>query len=130
MPKPSILIGQCANGHDVHVTHDLSGDIDGGTIGVRVVQPLPDDVTTEPIVVACDECTKKVRAQTRSMDNTQSQELAIQRTKLLRELQRTRKTTGEVSPLSPEIDALDEKIAALVGWSAHKRLLEWAEHLN
>jgi hypothetical protein len=61
MQKPNVLIGQCSKGHDVYVTHDLNGDIDGGTIGVDVVQPLPDGKSSEPIIVACDDCVKKVR---------------------------------------------------------------------
>jgi len=62
MPKPSTWVGQCTDGHDVHVTHDLNGDVNG-TIGLKVVQPLPEGQSTEPIVVACDECVKMVRAQ-------------------------------------------------------------------
>lgn len=60
MQKPSTLIGQCSKGHDVYVTRDLNGDIDGGTIGADVVKPLPDGESTEPIVVACEACTKAV----------------------------------------------------------------------
>lgn len=62
MQKPSELIGQCTKGHDVHVTRDLNGDIDGGTTGVMLLQPLPDGVCHAPIVVACEECTTLVRA--------------------------------------------------------------------
>lgn len=60
MQKPSTFIGQCSKGHDVYVTRDLNGDIDGGTIGADVVKPLPDGVSAEPIVVACEACTKAV----------------------------------------------------------------------
>lgn len=60
MQKPSVLVGQCSKGHDVYVTHDLDGNIDGGTIGADVVKPLPDGTAGRPIVVACDECAKKV----------------------------------------------------------------------
>lgn len=60
MQKPSIFVGQCSKGHDVYVTHDLDGNIDGGTIGADVVKPLPDGTARHPIVVACDECAKKV----------------------------------------------------------------------
>lgn len=60
MQKLGTFIGQCSKGHDVYVTHDLNGDIDGGTIGADVVQPLPDGKSAAPIVVACEECTKKV----------------------------------------------------------------------
>ena len=61
MQKPSVLIGQCSKGHDVYVTRDMGGDIDGGTVGIDVVLPLPDGISREPIVVACSECVKKVR---------------------------------------------------------------------
>jgi hypothetical protein len=60
MQKRSIFVGQCSKGHDVHVTHDLDENIDGGTIGIDVVTPLPDGTAGHPIVVACDECAKKV----------------------------------------------------------------------
>lgn len=56
MQKPSSLIGQCADGHDVYVTHDLNGEIDGGTVGTGSVKPLPDEKTATPIVVACQAC--------------------------------------------------------------------------
>jgi hypothetical protein len=68
MQKPSALIGQCSNGHDVHVTHDLNGGIDGGTIGTGSVKPLPDGRTNKPIVVACEACVElineRIQAQT------------------------------------------------------------------
>ena len=54
------------------------------------------------------------------MTNTQ-EFLANQRTQLLRELQRTRSTSGAVSPASLQIKELDERIAQLVGWDAVKR---------
>lgn len=60
MQKRSTFIGQCLKGHDVYVTHDLDGDINGGTIGADVVKPLPDGTARQPIVVACEECAKKV----------------------------------------------------------------------
>jgi hypothetical protein len=56
----------------------------------------------------------------KGMTNTQ-EFLANQRTQLLRELQRTRSTSGAVSPASLQIKELDERIAQLVGWDAVKR---------
>lgn len=56
MQKPSSIVGQCSNGHDVHVTRDLNGDIDGGIIGTSFVNPLPDGQTIGPIVIACEAC--------------------------------------------------------------------------
>ena len=56
MQKPSSIIGQCLNGHDVHVTRDLNGHIDGGIIGTGSVKPLTDGQTNKPIVVACEAC--------------------------------------------------------------------------
>lgn len=56
MQKPSTLIGQCSNGHDVYVTKDLNGEIDGGTIGTDIVTPLPDGKAKTPIIVACQAC--------------------------------------------------------------------------
>jgi hypothetical protein len=64
------------------------------------------------------------------MTHTPAETLAIQRNKLQRELQRTRSPSGKISPLSPDITALDERIAAIVGWEEHRRLLEWAESFN
>ena len=60
MHKLGALIGHCSNGHDVHVTYDLNGEIDGGTIGAGTVEPLPDGRTTKPIVVACEACVKLI----------------------------------------------------------------------
>ena len=65
------------------------------------------------------------------MNFTPEQALAIERTKLLREIQRTRHlSTGTPSPLSPAVTTLDDQIAALVGWDTHKHLLVWAESFN
>lgn len=63
MQKPSTLIGQCSRGHDVYVTRDLNGDIDGGAIGAGTIAPLPDGTKRRPIVVACDECVKLINEQ-------------------------------------------------------------------
>lgn len=60
MQKPMSLAGQCAKGHDVYVTRDLNGDINGGTVGVELIKPLPDGKSSEPIVVACNECSKVI----------------------------------------------------------------------
>lgn len=63
MQKPSTLIGQCSSGHDVFVTHDLNGDIDGGTIGAITIAPLPDGETLKPIVIACEACVTLINGQ-------------------------------------------------------------------
>ena len=58
MQKLSTLIGQCFHGHDVYVTRDLNGDIDGGMIGTGTSTPLPDGKSLKPIVIACENCVK------------------------------------------------------------------------
>lgn len=60
MQKPNTLIGQCSSGHDVFVTRDLNGDIDGGSIGTKAIAPLPDGKSSKAIVVACDDCVKLI----------------------------------------------------------------------
>lgn len=66
MQKPSTLIGTCKDGHDVFVTHDLDGEISGGTIGAKTTAPLPDGRSLKPIVVACDACVDLVNDHIRS----------------------------------------------------------------
>ena len=56
MQKTSSPIGQCSKGHDVYVTRDLNGDVNGGTIGADIVMPLPDGRSSLPIAVACQAC--------------------------------------------------------------------------
>ena len=56
-----------------------------------------------------------------------AESLAMERTRLLREIQRTRSPSADASPPSPEVEALDRRIAALVGWQEHERLIQWAE---
>lgn len=61
MQKQFTPIGKCEEGHEVFVTHDLNGEVDGATIGANVLTPLPDGVSEEPIVMACEACTALVR---------------------------------------------------------------------
>ena len=61
MQKRSSQIGTCSKGHDVYVTHHINGEIDGGTVGMDVVKPFPDGKSVDPIIVACEECAKRVR---------------------------------------------------------------------
>ncbi len=42
------------------MTHDANGDIDGGTVGLDVVKPLPDGESSKPIIVACEACVKRI----------------------------------------------------------------------
>jgi hypothetical protein len=56
MQKPSTLIGQCSQGHDVYVTRGIDGEIDGGLIGTQAVAALPDGESRHSIIVACEAC--------------------------------------------------------------------------
>lgn len=60
MTNQKTLIGRCANGHPVYLTHDDNDEVNGGHIGSQGLQPLPDGTPSphKPIEVACDECVK------------------------------------------------------------------------
>jgi hypothetical protein len=61
MHNNGAVIGKCTTGHEVRVAYDLDGKVDGGTIGVEVVMPLPDGMSRPPTVVACEQCVQVVR---------------------------------------------------------------------
>jgi hypothetical protein len=56
-----------------------------------------------------------------------ARELALERTRHLRQVQREPLPSGKVHPLCETIDKLDERIASLVGWQVHGDLLSEIE---
>lgn len=48
--------GKCAaHGHAVVVMRDVDGNVQA-TVGDTMIDPLPDEESTEPIMIACPSC--------------------------------------------------------------------------